>query len=54
MLQLDGWVVPVMVGYIEIESHCTINGQRFDYAVISRRHIKRAGKPDVVLAYQCA
>jgi hypothetical protein len=41
--QLDGWVVPVMMGYIQIEAHCTVNGQRFDYALISRRHIKRAG-----------
>jgi hypothetical protein len=41
--QLDGWVTPVMLGYVQIESHCTVNGHRFDYALISRRHTKRAG-----------
>jgi hypothetical protein len=36
-------VTPVMLGYVQIESHCTANGHRFDYALISRRHTKRAG-----------
>jgi len=39
---LDSWVLPVMMGYIQIEN-CVINNHDFQFSVISRRNVKRAG-----------
>jgi hypothetical protein len=42
-----------MLGYTQIASDCDINGFRFDYALISRRNVKRAGENRAVLLRIC-
>jgi len=41
-LQMDAWILPIMMGYIEI-SECTMNSHVFSFILISRRNKKRAG-----------
>eukprot|EP01112_Ceratiomyxa_fruticulosa_P005935 TRINITY_DN1673_c0_g1_i3.p1 TRINITY_DN1673_c0_g1~~TRINITY_DN1673_c0_g1_i3.p1 ORF type:complete len:462 (+),score=61.30 TRINITY_DN1673_c0_g1_i3:384-1769(+) len=41
--KLDSWILPITLGYIEIQSNLSINNKRFDYALISRRHLRRPG-----------
>jgi len=40
--ELHSWVLPIMMGFIEIKS-VTHNGRAFDVAIISRRSVKRVG-----------
>eukprot|EP01087_Luapelamoeba_hula_P009042 TRINITY_DN2305_c0_g1_i1.p1 TRINITY_DN2305_c0_g1~~TRINITY_DN2305_c0_g1_i1.p1 ORF type:complete len:620 (+),score=96.57 TRINITY_DN2305_c0_g1_i1:19-1878(+) len=41
--QLEGWVLPVMLGFINIVPRCEINGVAFSLILVSRRNVKRAG-----------
>eukprot|EP00741_Cyanophora_paradoxa_P004975 tig00000842_g4823.t1 len=41
-LELDSWVLPVMMGFVEIEP-CTVNKRDFTIVLISRRSIHRCG-----------
>ncbi|CAI2170688.1 3458_t:CDS:10 [Funneliformis geosporum] len=41
-LELDGWILPIMQGYVQIEI-CQIDERTFDFTLISRRSRERAG-----------
>ncbi|CAG8465940.1 11156_t:CDS:10 [Funneliformis mosseae] len=41
-LELDGWILPIMQGYVQIEK-CQIDERSFDFILISRRSRERAG-----------
>lgn len=38
----DSWVLPTMMGFVKVET-VDINGRRFDFVLISRRNVNRAG-----------
>ncbi|KAL6058900.1 Phosphatidylinositide phosphatase SAC1 [Balamuthia mandrillaris] len=41
--QLDQWILPLMMGYIHIENDIRLGDSVFDYVLISRRNLNRAG-----------
>lgn len=41
--EFSSWISPVMMGFIQIEADCKINNTTFNYAIISRRNLRRAG-----------
>eukprot|EP01102_Stenamoeba_stenopodia_P007643 TRINITY_DN2153_c0_g1_i2.p1 TRINITY_DN2153_c0_g1~~TRINITY_DN2153_c0_g1_i2.p1 ORF type:complete len:604 (+),score=92.33 TRINITY_DN2153_c0_g1_i2:33-1814(+) len=40
---LHSWIIPIFMGFVQIENDCRINGVPFQYALVSRRNWKRAG-----------
>ncbi|KAG9287679.1 hypothetical protein G9A89_000091 [Geosiphon pyriformis] len=40
--KLDAWILPIMQGYVQIET-CKIEGKTFDFILVSRRSRERAG-----------
>ena len=43
----------MMLGFIQIENGCNVKGNVLDYALISRRNVKRAGRSHALVASGC-
>eukprot|EP01088_Endostelium_zonatum_P000921 TRINITY_DN11196_c0_g1_i1.p1 TRINITY_DN11196_c0_g1~~TRINITY_DN11196_c0_g1_i1.p1 ORF type:complete len:618 (-),score=141.95 TRINITY_DN11196_c0_g1_i1:75-1850(-) len=39
----EKWITPIIMGFIEIKRNIVLNGSSFDYVIISRRSVLRAG-----------